>query len=77
MLLAQRIRGFLNDMRYINPRFTYLLTAKHFSVNTLNVVLYQCTKILFTHSISNNEESTLCTVNVLFTCSLAVVIVTA
>jgi len=22
----QRIRGFLNDMRYINPRFTYLLT---------------------------------------------------
>jgi len=23
---VQRIRGFLNDMRYINPRFTYLLT---------------------------------------------------
>jgi len=22
----QRIRGFLNGMRYINPRFTYLLT---------------------------------------------------
>jgi len=22
----QRIRGFLNDVRYINPRFTYLLT---------------------------------------------------
>ena len=22
----QRIRGFLNDMRYINSRFTYLLT---------------------------------------------------
>jgi len=25
-LADQRIRGFLNDMRYINPRFTYLLT---------------------------------------------------
>jgi len=24
--IAQRIRGFLNGMRYINPRFTYLLT---------------------------------------------------
>jgi len=23
--MLQRIRGFLNDMRYINPRFTYLL----------------------------------------------------
>jgi len=23
---ARRIRGFLNDMRYINSRFTYLLT---------------------------------------------------
>jgi len=25
-LSIQRIRGFLNDMRYINSRFTYLLT---------------------------------------------------
>jgi len=24
--VLRRIRGFLNDMRYINPRFTYLLT---------------------------------------------------
>jgi len=24
--LTQRIRGLLNGMRYINPRFTYLLT---------------------------------------------------
>jgi len=24
--LVLRIRGFLNGMRYINPRFTYLLT---------------------------------------------------
>jgi len=26
LLGQKRIRGFLNDMRYINPRFTYLLT---------------------------------------------------
>jgi len=25
LLITQRIRGFLNDMRYINSRFTYLL----------------------------------------------------
>jgi len=24
--MGMGIRGFLNDMRYINPRFTYLLT---------------------------------------------------
>ena len=24
--MTERIRGFLNGVRYINPRFTYLLT---------------------------------------------------
>ena len=26
LCIAQRVKGFLNDMRYINSRFTYLLT---------------------------------------------------
>jgi len=32
--VVQRIRGFLNDMRYINPRFTYLLTYQFSSVQS-------------------------------------------
>jgi len=37
---TQRIRGFLNDMRYINPRFTYLLTYYN-SLNGKWVVAYR------------------------------------
>jgi len=39
-ILNKGIRGFLNDMRYKNPRFTYLLTYKGSTHYVIKLMIY-------------------------------------